>query len=189
MREGADTADATRSGRGYLRMLAVIAWLLTVWLLLFVAFLSSYYSVWREPLGYALMWSAALAALGAGGTAALIGGHRIIGFAYSSPLRFSSCASAVRPSSSGKQPRACAFEGSKSPASQVEEGPMRSPVVSVPSAWRVRRRETVAYRTGRRRRGSPSVRTRDSPCGDARGRPSASWPQPGPSRSLRCRWA
>lgn len=42
MREGADTADATRSGEGYLRMLTVIAGLLTVWVLFFVAFLSSY---------------------------------------------------------------------------------------------------------------------------------------------------
>jgi hypothetical protein len=69
-----------------LRMLAVIAGLLTVWLLLLVAFFSSYYGVWREPLGYALIWSAALAALGAGGAAALLRGHRIIGFAVLVPV-------------------------------------------------------------------------------------------------------
>jgi hypothetical protein len=67
-------------------MLAVIAGLLTVWLLLLVAFFSSYYSVWREPFGYALIWSTGLAALGVGGAAALIRSHRIIGFAVLVPV-------------------------------------------------------------------------------------------------------
>jgi hypothetical protein len=86
MRQGADTANATRSGGGYLRMLAVVAGLLTVWLLLLLAFFSSYYGVWREPFDHALIWSAALATLGVGGTAALVRGHRIIGFAVLVPF-------------------------------------------------------------------------------------------------------
>ena len=86
MDKGAHTAEVRRPGRGYLRMLAVMAGLLTVWLLLFVAFLSSYYGAWREPFGYALIWSAALGALGAGGAAALLRGHRIIGFALLFPV-------------------------------------------------------------------------------------------------------
>jgi hypothetical protein len=67
-------------------MLAMIAGLLTVWLLLFLAFFSSYYGVWNEPFRYAVIWSAALAGAGAGGTAALIRGHRIIGFALLVPV-------------------------------------------------------------------------------------------------------
>lgn len=85
MRNGADTADATRSVRGYLRMLKVIAGLLAVWLLVFFGFLSAY-SDWGELSPGTLIWSAALAAVGAGGGAALIAGHRIIGFAVLIPL-------------------------------------------------------------------------------------------------------
>ena len=54
--------------------------------MLFLAFFSSYYSVWKEPFGYALIWSAGLAALSVGGAAALIRGHRIIGFAVLIPV-------------------------------------------------------------------------------------------------------
>jgi hypothetical protein len=79
-------ADVRRSGWRYLRRLAAIAGLLTVWLLLFLAFFSSYYGVWSEPFDYALIWSAALATLGVAGTAALIRGRRIIGFAALVPV-------------------------------------------------------------------------------------------------------
>jgi hypothetical protein len=85
MRNGAHTADATRSVPGYLRMLKVIAALLAVWLVVFFGFLSAY-SDWGELSPGTLMWSAALAAIGAGGGAALIGGHPIVGFAVLVPL-------------------------------------------------------------------------------------------------------
>jgi hypothetical protein len=81
---GADAAER-RSVRGYLRRLAVIGGLLTVWLLSFVAFLSAY-SDWDEPDGYTLIWSASLATIGGGGAGALIAGRRRIGIAVLVPL-------------------------------------------------------------------------------------------------------